>query len=250
MEGVLRNIRLIVQFDGTDFYGWQMQADQRTVQGDLTEALSKLTGQSLTLHASSRTDAGVHALAMPVSFRIDSNLPLKAFVMGTNRFLNKDVQVMSAVEMPLDFHARFTAREKTYEYRIQLGPVAKPLERRFAWHVFGHLDLEAMTDAATRMVGLHDFSAFRSAQCDALSPVRTLKRVDVQAKGADLVTIEVESGGFLRNMVRIIAGTLVAVGQRKRPTAWIDELLESGDRTKGGQTAPPQGLFLKSVRYP
>jgi tRNA pseudouridine38-40 synthase len=245
----LRNIRLIIQFDGTDFCGWQIQDGQRTVQGDLTAALCRLTGSDVSLVASSRTDSGVHAMAMPVSFRLDTHLPLKAFVFGVNALLAKDVRVVEACEVPTDFHARFSAKEKTYVYRVQNGRVALPLERRHAWHVPEPLDLDAMEDAARRLIGTHDFSAFRSAHCDAASPVRTLVRVDLSRERPGILAIEVESGGFLRNMVRILAGTLVAVGRGRHPPSWIDDLLDHGDRTRGGQTAPPQGLFLKSVRY-
>ncbi len=245
----MRNIRLILQFDGTDFCGWQIQAGQRTVQGDLTAALRALTGQDVSVVSSSRTDSGVHALAMPVSFRLDSNLPLKAFTFGLNALMSRDVRVVDAIEVPPDFHARFSAKEKTYLYRIQNGRIALPLERRQAWHVVEPLDLEAMRDAAGRLVGTHDFSAFRSAHCDAASPVRTLARVDLSHERPGILAMEVESGGFLRNMVRILAGTLVTIGRGRHPPSWVDELLAHGDRTRGGQTAPPQGLFLKSVRY-
>lgn len=245
----MRNIRLIIQFDGTDFCGWQIQDGQRTVQGDLTAALRRLTGSDVSVVASSRTDSGVHAIAMPVSFRLETHLPHKAFVFGLNALLAKDVRVVEATDVPSDFHARFSAKEKTYVYRVQSGRVALPLERRHAWHVPESLDLDAMEDAARRLVGTHDFSAFRSAHCDAASPVRTLVRVDLSREQSGVLAIEVESGGFLRNMVRILAGTLVEVGRGRHPPSWIDELLEHGDRTRGGQTAPPQGLFLKSVRY-
>lgn len=245
----MRNIRLIIQFDGTDFCGWQMQDAQRTVQGDLTAALRRLTGVEVSICASSRTDSGVHAMAMPVSFRLDTTLPLKAFLFGLNSLLAKDVRVIQASDVPFDFHARFSASEKTYVYRVQNGRMALPLERRHSWHMPEPLDLEAMTDAARRLVGTHDFSAFRSAHCGATSPVRTLVRVDLSLERPGVLAMEVESGGFLRNMVRILAGTLVEVGRGRQSPSWIDELLEHGDRTQGGQTAPPQGLFLKSVRY-
>ncbi len=245
----MRNIRLTIQFDGADFCGWQIQLDQRTVQGDLTAALCRLTGADVSLTASSRTDSGVHALAMPVSFRLDTQLPLKAFVFGLNTMLRPDVRVLDAIDVPPDFHARFSAKEKTYVYRIQNGRVALPLERRHAWHVPEPLDVTAMEDAAHRLIGTHDFSAFRSAHCDAASPVRTLVRMDLSHERPGILAVEVESGGFLRNMVRILVGTLVDVGRGRYPAEWVDELLAHGDRTRGARTAPPQGLFLKSARY-
>jgi len=245
----MRNIRLILQFDGTDFSGWQYQDNARTVQGELITAMKSLTGQHVTLYSSSRTDAGVHAFAMPVSFRLDTTLPHRAFVFGLNSALPLDVRVLTAEDVPDDFHARFSAIGKTYRYRIQTGPMALPLERRIAWHVPIPPDLDRMREAAASMIGQHDFSAFRSAQCDAASPVRTLRLITVERERPGIVAVEVEAGGFLRNMVRIIVGTLVSVGVGRHPPSWVSELLEHGDRRQGGMTAPAKGLFLKEVRY-
>ncbi|MBM4394501.1 MAG: tRNA pseudouridine(38-40) synthase TruA [Deltaproteobacteria bacterium] len=249
----MRNIRLILQFEGTDFCGWQMQASDRTVQGDLAAALRELTGRDVVLHSSSRTDAGVHALAMPVSFRLDTTLPLKAFVLGLNSILAHDLRVMSAEDVPDDFHARFSARGKTYRYRVQNGRVMQPIERRTSWHVPVPIDIDALRAGAAHLLGEHDFSAFRAAGCDAASPVRTIRSVSArwaEPPGGRILEIEVSGDGFLRNMVRIVAGTLVAVGIGRRPPGWVRELLESRDRRQGGQTAPPRGLFLVEVEYP
>ena len=246
----MRNIRLIIQFDGTDFSGWQYQDNARTVQGELITALKGLTGQHVTLYSSSRTDAGVHATAMPVSFRLDTTLPHRAFVMGLNSKLPLDVRVLTAEDVDAGFHARFSSLGKTYRYRIQTGSVALPMDRRIAWHVPIPPDLERMREAAALMIGEHDFSAFRSSQCDAASPIRALRRVGIETDRPDLIAVEVEAGGFLRNMVRIIVGTLVDVGIGRHPPAWVTELLTHGDRCKGGITAPAKGLFLKQVWYP
>lgn len=247
----LRNVRLTLQFDGTDFCGWQAQAHERTVQGVLQEALARLLdGERVTLHSSSRTDAGVHALAMPVGFRTASHLPLKAFVLGLNSLLPDDVRVLEARDAAPTFHARFSARSKTYLYRIQNGRVALPLVRRTSWNVRPPLDLAAMTEAARFLVGRHDFSAFRAAHCDAASPVRTLTRCEVGGESPGLVTVVVTADGFLRNMVRIVVGTLVQVGAGRRPPSWVREVLEGRDRRLSGPTAPPQGLFLREVEYP
>ena len=170
--------------------------------------------------------------------------------MGLNSKLPLDVRVMTAEDMPPDFHARFSSLGKTYRYRIQTGSITLPMDRRIAWHVPIPPDVERMREAAAHMIGEHDFSAFRSSQCDAASPVRTLRRVEVQSERPDLVAVEVEGGGFLRNMVRIIVGTLVDVGIGRHPSSWVAELLTHGDRRKGGITAPAKGLFLKEVQYP
>ncbi len=247
----LRNVRLTIQFDGTDFCGWQAQAQGRTVEGVLGEALARLlAGERVTLHSSSRTDSGVHALAMPVGFRTASRLPLKAFVLGLNSLLPDDVRVLEARDAAPAFHARFSTRSKTYLYRIQNGRVALPLERRTSWNVRPPLDLEAMREAAGFLVGRHDFSAFRAALCDAASPVRTLTRCEVSGEVPGLVSVVVTADGFLRNMVRILVGTLVQVGTGRRPPSWVREVLEGRDRRRSGPTAPPQGLFLREVEYP
>jgi len=245
----MRNIKLLIQFDGTEFSGWQLQASDRTVQGVLEEALKGLTGHAIRLYSCSRTDAGVHAIEMAVNFKMETSLPLVAFHYGLNSLLPPDLQVVGAYEMPDCFNARFSSLGKTYVYRIQTGDTRMPLERRHAWHIRGELDVAAMQRAAAAMVGRHDFSAFRSAQCDANNPVRTVDMLTVE-KGADgLIQITIKARAYLRNMVRIIAGTLVEVGRGKRDVDWILELFENRDRTKGGMTAPPQGLFLKKVHY-
>ncbi len=247
----LRNIRLTIQFDGTDFCGWQAQAEERTVQGVLTEALTRLLGgEQVVLHSSSRTDSGVHALAMPVSFRTKSPLPLKAFVLGLNSLLPDDVRVLEARDAHPSFHARFSTRFKTYLYRIQNGRVALPLERRLSWNVRPPLDVDRMREAARSLLGRHDFSSFRAAQCDAASPERTVTRCEVGWERPGIVTVLVTADGFLRNMVRIIVGSLVEVGVGKRPPSWLQEVLESRDRRLAGPTAPAQGLFLYAVEYP
>ena len=250
MSDSMRNIRLVIQFDGTDFHGWQEQGPLRTVQGVLTEAIATLTGTRLLVQSSSRTDAGVHARAMPVNVRCETGLPLKAFTFGLNPLLPPDVRVVQADEVDRSFHARFDAVKKTYRYRVLHGRVALPLDRRFAWYVPATLNLDAMRAAGVCLLGEHDFSAFRSVHCDAALPVRCLYRLDIAAERDDLCYIEVEGSGFLRNMVRILAGTLVAVGRGRWPVEWVASVLASRDRRLAGQTAPAHGLTLMDVTYP
>ncbi len=246
----MRNIRLLIQFDGTDFSGWQLQVTDRTVQGELEAALQQLTGEPVRVYSSSRTDAGVHAVGMAVNFKMDTTLPLVAFHYGLNSLLPTDLQVIAASDAPDDFHSRFSSLGKTYVYRIQTGDTRWPLMARTAWHVRGELDVAAMQSAAAVMIGRHDFSAFRSAQCDADNPIRTVDELTVSTNADGIIEIKIRARAYLRNMVRIIAGTLVEVGKGKKDVQWVLELLESGDRTKGGMTAPPQGLFLMKVHYP
>lgn len=246
----MKTFKLLVQYDGTGFHGWQWQDGVRTVQGVLAEGLRRLSGQTVTLHASSRTDAGVHAEALPVSFRMDTDLPPRAFVLGLNHYLPPDLQVLQCRVVREEFHARFSARGKTYRYRVQTGPAALPLWRHQAWHVPLPLDGPAMREAAGMLVGVHDFSAFRSAHCDAKSPVRDLRRLEVLHPEPNHWCFEAEAGGFLRNMVRVLAGTLVEVGLGRHPPEWVEALLRDGDRTRGGITAPAHGLTLLRVAYP
>lgn len=251
MNGSSRNIRLWIQFDGTEFHGWQQQGTLRTVQSVLADAIGTMIGERPVVQSSSRTDAGVHAMAMPVNFHCDKDLPLKAFWLGLNALLPPDLRVIRAEEVDTDFNARFEAVRKTYWYRVLSGRVALPLDRRNAWFVpEKSLDLGAMRTAARCLVGEHDFSSFRAALCDAASPVRRLYRLDIVAERPDLCRIEVEGSGFLRNMVRILAGTLVAVGRGRFPAEWVGEVLTARDRRLAGQTAPPHGLTLIEVMYP
>lgn len=245
----MRNIKLLIQFDGTEFSGWQLQVADRTVQGVLEQALAELVGRPVRVYSCSRTDAGVHAIEMAVNFKLDTTLPLVAFHYGLNSLLPTDLQVVGAYDMPDCFNARFSSIGKTYVYRIQTGDTRMPLEARSAWHVRGNLDIDAMRRAASVMVGRHDFSAFRSAQCDAANPVRTVDSLTVEAKPDGIVEITIRARAYLRNMVRIIAGTLVDIGRGRKDVDWVLELFENRDRTKGGMTAPPQGLFLVKVHY-
>jgi tRNA pseudouridine38-40 synthase len=245
-----RNIRLLVQFDGTNFYGFQEQHSQRTVQGELKKALRCLCGEQVIVHTSSRTDAGVHAIEMPVNFHVHSGIPLKAFVLGMNSILPEDVKVLQAKEVPLDFHARFRAIEKTYMFLIDCGYVELPLLRNRVWHIKKPLDIEKMGEASKHLFGTHDFTSFRAHFCDALSPVRTITNICVSREREGIIKVEVSANGFLRNMVRIIVGTLVQVGLGKWSPDYVQEILLRKDRKIAGPTAPPSGLYLKSVRYP
>jgi tRNA pseudouridine38-40 synthase len=244
----MRNIRLILSYDGTDFHGWQRQPDLRTVQQTLEEVLGELTGVVPTCHASGRTDAGVHALGQVVHFLTASRHPPEVFVRGGNALLPADVRVLAAEEVPQAFHATLDARSKRYRYVIDNGRLADPFRRRYAWHVFHRLDVEAMHRAAQALRGRHDFRSFETNWPNRTSSVRTIFDVGVAREG-DVVTVEVEADGFLYNMVRSIAGTLVLVGAGKRPGAWVAEALAAESRAEAGPTAPPQGLFLLHVRY-
>lgn len=246
----MRHIKLLIEFDGTDFHGWQVQPGQRTVQGVLQEALGVMTGVATTARASSRTDAGVHARAMPVCFRTDRGIPPRGWLRGLNAILPLDLAVRHVEEVPDDFHPRRSARGKTYRYRVWNAERRSSLEARYAWLVHPPLDPDAMRAGAVHLVGEHDFTAFRSAHCDSASVRRHVERVTVETPDEAIIEIAMTANAFLRNMARIMAGTLVDVGLGRRPPDDVATALASGDRTRAGQTAPAHGLYLEEVRYP
>lgn len=241
-------IRLTLEYDGTEYAGWQLQPNGLSVQEVVENALARILGERVRLNSSGRTDAGVHARGMVVHFETGRLLPMSAYRDGVNRFLPPDVAVKEAEEAPSGFHARFSSRGKWYRYRISQSPVRAPLVSRYSWHVRGALDLAAMQQAAAAFVGRHDFAAFRGAGCDARTTVREVFSVDVVSEG-ELLAIDVKGGGFLRNMVRVMVGTLVEVGLGRRPPSDVPLLLKEGTRPLAGRTAPPQGLCLMEVWY-
>jgi tRNA pseudouridine38-40 synthase len=244
------HIKLLIQFDGTDFHGWQAQRDLRTVQGTLALAVARMAGDRVTLRSSSRTDAGVHARAMPVQFQVERQIPPSGWVLGLNSLLPPDLSVISAEDVTADFDVRRSSLGKTYRYCVWNAPHRAALTERYAWHVPARLDLDPMREASRHLLGEHDFSAFRAAHCDSLSTVRNMERIEVSGAAGDRVEIEVRANAFLRNMVRIIAGTLVEVGAGRFTPAEVARMLADKDRTRAGKTAPARGLFLHEVHYP
>lgn len=248
--GPERNLLLVAQWDGTDFVGWQHQPEQRSVQKTLGDALEAMVQHRVDLFASSRTDSGVHARAMPITFRTTRDIPPTNFLKGLSTLLPPDLGVVEVREVARDFRPRDQAVAKTYTYRLAFGP-RRPLVTRQAWWLgWRPVDLSRMREAAACFIGEHDFSAFRSAQCDAHTTRRRMYRVEVhEPDGDEVVAIDVTGNAFLRNMVRIMIGTLVEVGAGRRDPAWVAERLAEGDRTKSGQTAPAHGLTLTTVHF-
>lgn len=244
----MRNIKLTIAYDGTDFHGWQRQPDLRTVQQVLEAAIGELTQIQAPTNASGRTDAGVHALGQVVHFLTASNHPVSVFVKALNAILPKDVRVLDAAEMPQAFHCTFDAKSKRYRYTIDNRPIADPFLRRTTWHVYAKLDHETMHRAAQALKGRHDFRSFETNWPNRMSSVRTIFDIEVRRDG-DLVHVEVEADGFLYNMVRSITGTLVLIGSGRRPERFAADALAAESRAEAGPTAPPQGLFLLHVRY-
>ena len=249
----MRTIKLLVSYDGTDFSGFQRQANARSVQQELENALEPIDGRHVTVAGAGRTDAGVHALGQVASFKLSNAIPTSDLVQAMNARLPGDVRVLSAEEVDAGFHARFSARGKAYRYRISNTPSISPFERRFALHISRSLDVAAMRDAASRLVGQHDFSCFQARSERVRGSVRTVTwsgwSEEPLRDGGRLLIYDIAGSGFLKYMVRNIVGTLVEVGDGHRDAASIGELLATKNRAAAGPTAPPQGLYLVRVDY-
>ena len=244
----MRSLLFTIAYEGTAYVGWQRQAAGVSVQGLIEEAHAQFAGHA-SVAGASRTDAGVHALAQAASVTSKAEPPVDAIRRAMNVTLPHDVRILDVKEMPRGFHARYHAKRKSYRYRIDPSPVQLPFQRRYAWHLPYPYDLEAMRDAAARFVGRHDFASLQAGGASVLSTVRTLTRVDVLEHRDGTLAIEVEGDGFLRHMVRTLAGTLMDVGHGRRPAHGIDAMLASRDRAQAGRTAPAHGLFLVSVGF-
>ena len=245
----MRRLMLTVEYDGTDFYGWQVQAEGRTVQGALEEAIFRACGETLRVTGASRTDSGVHAEGQVAHFDTECALSAAEFLKAINHYLPHDAAVLDCREAPPGFDARFSAASKLYRYRILRSAARRPLRDRFALRVWRPLDLRAMRDAAAVLVGEHDFTSFASEHAEAASNVRRVLRSELVEDGDELHYL-VEANGFLYNMVRIIVGTLLRVGLGKVPPAEFAAALEARDRKAAGPTARPRGLALVHVDYP
>jgi tRNA pseudouridine38-40 synthase len=245
---VMPTVKLIVEYDGTDYAGWQRQPDQPTVQEAIETAIKQLTQMDVSIIGAGRTDAGVHALGQVVSFRIDKDWSPYEWTRGLNARLPMDIAVRSAAIMSDDFHARYGARGKLYEYRIFNRPERPALPRRYVWHVPKPLDEDAMRRAATALIGSHDFTSFEGTLTDNEDPMCRLHQLSLSRDG-NVLHIQAYADRFLKHMVRAIVGTLTEIGHGKRPPQEMVAILEAKDRTKAGRTAPPQGLFLVQVDY-
>jgi tRNA pseudouridine38-40 synthase len=247
----LARIRLTVQYDGTEFDGWQLQpGGARTVQGVLEAAISKLCGgEPARIAAAGRTDAGVHARGQVVAFDAPVPRPMRAWVAGLNGLLPEDVAVLEAAEALPEFDPRRWSLGKWYRYRIWNGPTRAPLERRRSWAVGPRLDLDAMRAAAAGLVGEHDFASFQAAGCAARTTRREIQRLEISGAPGEAVIVDVAATAFLRHMVRNLVGTLVEVGLGRREAGAMAALIEGRDRRLAGRTAPAQGLCLEAVYY-
>ena len=244
----MRRIHLIVEYDGTNYAGWHRQSNAMTVQEKLERAVLRLTGEEVCVSGASRTDAGVHALGQSAHFDTQSRIPAEKFSFALNTMLPPDIRVVRSEEVSMAFHARFSGRGKRYRYLIHAAPHAGALNRLTHAHVIYPLDVEKMRAEAQSLVGTHDFAAFAASGSVVKDTVRTIWRADVERHGAEICLI-VEGNGFLYNMVRIIAGTLIGVGSGKLAPGAIKRAIESGSRLDLGITAPAHGLTLMEVFY-
>jgi tRNA pseudouridine38-40 synthase len=245
----MKNFKLVLSYDGTDFQGWQTQPGYRTVQETMESAITQLTGEPrIRLNASGRTDAGVHALGQVVNFHSAMTVPFHKLLGAINAHLPDDISVLSVEEVPQSFDANRDAIRKLYRYVIHDGQVPSPFQRKYALQSKHRLDAALMARAAQVLKGRHDFRCFETEWPNRMSSVRTITHLSVNRAG-DYVWIDVEADGFLYNMVRAIAGTLIYVGRGFWPEAKVAEILEAGDRVQAGPTAAPQGLFLVRVTY-
>lgn len=243
------NFKLIIEYDGASYHGWQRQKDMRSIQGEIEKAIETMTGRKIALIGSGRTDAGVHALAQVANFQCDTELPPITLLRGLNGLLHNDIVIKACSLMPGSFHARYDVKSKTYIYKILNRTLPIAISRQYAWHIKKKLDLEAMRSAIFCLRGTHDFKAFEGAGSPRSNSIRSIKKAALIEEKDGYLLIEVTANGFLRFMVRNIVGTLVKVGLGKTTSEKFREILLSKDRSQAGATAPSHGLFLKSVRY-
>lgn len=242
-------LALVLEYDGSDFHGWQTQSGLRTVQTEVEQALSKIADHPLQVVAAGRTDAGVHATYQVIHFDTQAQRSLRDWVIGTNHYLPKDISIRTAQLVSEDFHARFSAIARSYEYKIDTHSSKPALQRgRVAW-MPRPIDVSAMHAAAQQLVGTHDFSAFRASDCQAKSPIRTITQLDIKKRDG-LIVLQISANAFLHHMVRNIVGTLLPIGFGFSRAESLQEILHSKQRAQAGITAPAAGLYLCAVKYP
>lgn len=244
----MKRIKLIVSYDGTGYCGWQVQPNGITVEEVLNKALQKLTGEDIHVIGASRTDSGVHALGNVAVFDTETTIPADRIAAALNQRLPEDIVIRSSEEVPGDFHPRYCDCTKTYEYRILNAKIPVPTMRHTHYFVSYDLNIEDMRQAASYLVGEHDFVSFCNIRTDVENTVRTVYSLDIEKQGEEMI-VRITGNGFLYNMVRIIVGTLVRVGRGFYPPEKVKEILEAKDRKAAGVTAPPQGLYLVGIRY-
>jgi tRNA pseudouridine38-40 synthase len=253
-KNVLRNLKLTLSYDGSEFSGWQVQPEASTIQGALASAIGRLTGENVLPQGSGRTDAGVHALAQVATFQTAASIPVENLQKALNDVLPPSIRILEVQEASADFHARKSAKAKTYHYRIYRGRICSPFLARYVWHFPYPLDEDAMTEAAHEIVGVHDFTSFAAVDPESghenreVSNVRTIFSSSFERQGEELI-YSVRGSGFLHHMVRNLMGTFMLVGKGTLQRPDVRRILEACTRSAAGATAPASGLFLVSVEY-
>ena len=245
----MRNIKLTIEYDGKDFNGWQKQPDKLNIQGSIEAAIKQITGEDVELNASGRTDAGVHSLGQVANFKTNSDLPLEKFPIAINSKLKRSIRIINAEEVDDRFHSRLSCKQKTYRYVINNSDVASAIYRDLETYIPQKLNIEKMKQAVKYFEGEHDFKAFKASGTSSKSSVRTIYKAEVYEMPNNRIYIELTGSGFLYNMVRIIAGTLVDVGLEKTKPEDIPDIISKGKRELAGKTLPPNGLYLLKVEY-
>lgn len=244
----MRNIKLTIEYDGTNFYGWQKQPDKRTVQEEIENCLTAILKETVSINGAGRTDAGVHAIAQVANFKTDKTIGTKELYMAINSIISKDVTILSVEEAPEDFHARKSAKAKHYRYVVNNAKVHSALNMNREYVFKYNLSDEVLQMAAKDLIGKHDFAAFKSSGSNVEDTVREIYNVSVNRMGNRII-IDVVGNGFMYNMVRIIVGTLLDIGSGKLDVCTIKNMIETKDRTLGGQTVPACGLYMVEVLY-
>ena len=245
----MRNIKLTIEYDGTNYHGWQIQPGLRTIQGAMQERIEQITQREVNLIGAGRTDAGVHALGQVANFQTENAIDLIALQRGLNSLLSPDIVIKGIEEVEEEFHARFSARSKTYEYHILNGTYPSVFLKAYAWFIPHQLDLAPMERCGKLLIGSHDFSSFRASGDESRHSIREVIHFAIERRQGDLIVIRIEANAFLREMVRSIVGTLVDVGRGKTSLEEFEKIFEAKDRRQAGMTAPAQGLFLVEVKY-
>lgn len=244
----MKNIKLTIEYEGSKYHGWQVQPNVTTIQGQIIEAINKITKENVNLIGAGRTDTGVHAKGQVANFLTNSNIPEGKFSYAINSQLPLDISIVKSEKVPMDFHARYDSKGKRYCYIIYNSPIRSPLYRNYAYHVPYELDIQKMNMAKKYLLGIHDFKAFMSSGSSIVDTVRTINSIFL-TKRDSLIFFQIEGNGFLYNMVRIIVGTLIEIGNGKITHNSIPRILESKDRNIAGHTAPARGLYLEKVFY-
>ncbi len=246
---MLNNYKLLIEYDGTSYHGWQRQKKDRTIQGEIERAIMTMTGEKITISGSGRTDAGVHALGQVANFSCKAKIPQDAFQRGINSLINEDIVIKECTGTDEKFHARFDAKSKAYRYWILNRPLPSAIFSRYSWFIRKKLDINAMSYAAEHLSGTHDFKAFEGSGSPRPTSTRTISNIHFKKNKDGFLTFNIEANAFLKYMVRNIVGTLVDVGRERITPDDFKTILLSKNRSMAGITAPAKGLFLMKVAY-